>query len=285
MSAATKCWGIYRETAHSPGRVDDDAAILNRVGEVLAARGFNVELLTADAADAAFETPGANIFAMCERSDVLDRLDTAARAGAIVVNSPDAIRNTYRHRMIERFVQHQVSAPASHVVATDASKLPPGFGCVWIKRFDFHATQPDDVMYSASEEGWRKALRRFAERGFTFVVVQQNVPGDLVKFYGVSRRTVGPPGPDWFKWFYHRDRGMMGHAFDAARLRDTALGAAAALGLEIFGGDAIIQADGEPVIIDLNAWPSYALYRDEAAQAIANHLADRFQRRLRAVNR
>jgi len=285
MSAATKCWGIYRETAHSPGRVDDDAAILNRVGEVLAARGFNVELLTADAADAAFETPGANIFAMCERSDVLDRLDTAARAGAIVVNSPDAIRNTYRHRMIERFVQHQVSAPASHVVATDASKLPPGFGCVWIKRFDFHATQPDDVMYSASEEGWRKALRRFAERGFTFVVVQQNVPGDLVKFYGVSRRTVGPPGPDWFKWFYHRDRGMMGHAFDAARLRDAALGAAAALGLEIFGGDAIIQADGEPVIIDLNAWPSYALYRDEAAQAIATHLADRFQRRLRAIIR
>jgi hypothetical protein len=37
------------------------------------------------------------------------------------------------------------------------------------------------------------------------------------------------------------------------------------------------------VIIDLNAWPSYARYRDQAAQAIANHLADRFQRRLRAV--
>jgi len=54
--------------------------------------------------------------------------------------------------------------------------------------------------------------------------------------------------------------------------------------LEIFGGDAIIRADGEPVIIDLNAWPSYARYRDRAAQAIANHLADRFQRRLRAVS-
>jgi hypothetical protein len=37
------------------------------------------------------------------------------------------------------------------------------------------------------------------------------------------------------------------------------------------------------VIIDLNAWPSYALYRDEAAQAIAGYLADRFQRRLRVV--
>ena len=76
---------------------------------------------------------------------------------------------------------------------------------------------------------------------------------------------------------------MMGHTFKVARLRDAALGAAAAVGLEIFGGDAIIRADGEPVIIDINAWPSYARYRDQAAQAIANHLADRFQRRLRAV--
>ena len=282
--SGTKCWGIYRETAHSPGRVDDDAAILKRVGDVLAARGFNVELLTADAADAALTTPGANIFAMCERSDVLDHLDIAARAGAIVVNSPGAIRNTYRHRLIERFAQCRVPAPVSHVIATDASKLPPTIP-VWIKRHDFHATQPDDVMYTASEEGWRKAMSRFAERGFPFVVVQENVPGDLVKFYGVSRGATEQPGANWFRWFYHRDKGMVGHAFEEARLRKAALDAAGALGLEIFGGDAIIRADGQPVIIDLNAWPSYALYRDEAAQAIANHLAHRFQRRLRAVTR
>ena len=284
MSAAATCWGIYRETAHSPGRIDDDAAIMDRVGEALAARGFNVELLASDAADAAFETPGANIFAMCERSEVLYRLKTAAQSGAIVVNSPDAIRNTYRHRMVELFAQHRVSAPASQVVATDASKLLPAAG-VWIKRYDFHATQPDDVMYTASEDGWREALHRFAGRGFPFVVVQEHVPGDLVKFYGVSRGAAEPPSASWFEWFYHRDKGMMGHTFEVARLRDAALGAAVALGLEIFGGDAIIQTDGQPVIIDLNAWPSYARYRDQAAQAIANHLTDRFQRRLRAVTR
>ena len=76
---------------------------------------------------------------------------------------------------------------------------------------------------------------------------------------------------------------MVGHTFEAARLREAALDAAAALGVEIFGGDAIIRADGEPMIIDLNAWPSYARYRDQAAQAIADHLADRFQRRPRVV--
>jgi glutathione synthase/RimK-type ligase-like ATP-grasp enzyme len=284
MSAASKCWGIYRETLHSPGRIDDDAAIMDRVGEALTVRGFNVELLSPDAADTALETPGANIFAMCERSEALDRLKIATQIGAIVVNSPAAIRNTYRHRMVELFAQCHVSAPVSQVVATDASRLPPATG-VWIKRYDFHATRSDDVMYAASHEGWHEALNRFAERGFPFVVVQENVPGDLVKFYGVSRSAAEPPGANWFEWFYHRDRGMMGHAFDAARLRDAALAAAVALGLEIFGGDAIIQPDGKPVIIDLNAWPSFARYRDQAAHAIANHLADRFQRRVRAVTR
>ena len=34
MSPAKTCWGIYRESAHSPGRVDDDAAIMHRVGEL-----------------------------------------------------------------------------------------------------------------------------------------------------------------------------------------------------------------------------------------------------------
>ena len=37
------------------------------------------------------------------------------------------------------------------------------------------------------------------------------------------------------------------------------------------------------MIIDLNAWPSYALYRDRAAQAIADCLTERFQRRPRLV--
>jgi hypothetical protein len=125
-------------------------------------------------------------------------------------------------------------------------------------------------------------LHGFAVRGIPFVVAQEHVPGDLVKFYGV--RTAAVPVPaNWFEWFYHRDKGMQGYPFDAASLRRAAFGAAAALGLEFFGGDAIIQVNGEPTIIDINAWPSYALYRDSAAQAIANHLTERFQRRPHVV--
>jgi hypothetical protein len=122
----------------------------------------------------------------------------------------------------------------------------------------------------------------FARRGIPFVVAQDHVPGDLIKFYGVSNIGLSVEA-NWFEWFYHRDKGMLGYAFEASALRRAAFGAAAALGLEIFGGDAIIQADGEPMIVDINAWPSYARYRESAAQAIADHLTERFQRRPRAV--
>ena len=260
MNADLACVGVLREPAHSPGRVEDDAAIMRRVGEALSERGFRVELI---AADALTESTAANLFIMCERGAVLDRLAAMEKAGSVVVNAPGAIRNTYRHRMVELFARHRVPAPVSWVVATDANKPRPA-DCAWVKRYDFHATQRDDVMYAASETGWREALRRFAERGIPFVVAQEHVAGDLVKFYGV-RNSAGTRDADWFQWFYHRDKGMLGHAFDPARLSKAALAAAAALGLEIFGGDAVIQANGEPMIIDLNAWPSYALYRDRAA--------------------
>jgi hypothetical protein len=278
MNVGPTCMGVLREPAHSPGRIDDDAAIMRHVGEALAERGFNVELV---AADALIEAPSANLFVMCERGAVLDRLAALEKAGSIVVNAPAAIRNTYRHRMVELFAQHRVPAPMSWIVATDANKLRPA-DCAWVKRYDFHATQRDDVMYAASEMGWREALRRFAERGIPFVITQEHVAGDLVKFYGV-RNGAGTKNANWFQWFYHRDKGMLGHSFDPARLSKAGLDAAAALGLEIFGGDAVIKANGEPMIIDLNAWPSYALYRDRAAQAIADCLTERFQRRPRLV--
>jgi hypothetical protein len=278
MTAARTCWGIYRELAHSPGRVDDDRAILESVGRALAGRGFDVELV---APDAAFDTHFANIFVMCERGPILDRLGDAEKTGSVIVNSPDAIRNTYRHRMVELFAQHGICTPASRIVASDASKpWPPT--AVWVKRYDFHATEAHDVMYAASEQGWQEALHGFARRGIPFVVAQEHVPGDLVKFYGV-RNARTPVDANWFEWFYHRDKGMLGYSFEVSGLRRAAFGAAAALGLEVFGGDAIIQADGEPAIVDINAWPSYARYRDRAAEAIADLLTERFERHPRLV--
>jgi glutathione synthase/RimK-type ligase-like ATP-grasp enzyme len=278
MRAAKTCWGIYREMAHSPARVDDDREILQSVGAAMIARGFSVELV---APDDEFDTDFANIFVMCERGPVLDRLKDAEKTGSIIVNSPDSIRNTYRHRMVELLARHHIPAPASQIVASDASIPWPPRG-VWIKRYDFHATEAQDVVFASSAADWQQALQGFTKRRIPYVIAQEHVSGDLVKFYGV-RNTRAAVEASWFEWFYHRDRNLRGYSFEALGLRRVAFRAAAVLGLEIFGGDAIIRADGEAVIIDINAWPSYARTRGGAAQAIADLLTERFQRRPRVV--
>ncbi|MEA3003452.1 MAG: hypothetical protein QOH81_2240 [Sphingomonadales bacterium] len=267
-----RCWGIYREASHSPGRVDDDAAIMDAVAEALAAHGLAAAMLPPEAADAAFAAPASGIFAMCEQAAILARLDEAFESGVPIVNAPAAVRNTYRQRTVERFRLCDVPAPAGRIVPT-ATWTPAPAAEVWVKRPDFHATEEADVLFAGSEAEWRAALARFARRGMSEVVVQAHVPGDLVKFYGVVGSEAAPA---WFHFFYHKGQMLAGHAFSSDALQAAAFRAAAALGVEIFGGDAIVGPDGRPLVIDLNAWPSFALCRAEAAAAIARHLACAF---------
>ncbi len=70
---------------------------------------------------------------------------------------------------------------------------------------------------------------------------------------------------------------MAGHPFDPEALARLVRKAAGALGLEIYGGDAIAAKTGDLVLLDLNAWPSFARFREDAATAIASYLALRFR--------
>ena len=112
-------------------------------------------------------------------------------------------------------------------------------------------------------------------------MLQTHIDGDLLKFYGIGGRPrpveTGSP-PRWFRYFYHRGQEVRGYPFDPEVLRDLAGRAAAVLGLEVFGGDAIVPPGGDIILIDLNAWPSFALFREEAAAEIAAYLEERFSR-------
>jgi len=44
---------------------------------------------------------------------------------------------------------------------------------------------------------------------------------------------------------------------------------AIALGLDVYGGDAVVAEDGSISIFDINDWPSFAPVRDEASEQIA----------------
>ncbi|MGH7384968.1 MAG: hypothetical protein ACREKG_07280 [Candidatus Rokuibacteriota bacterium] len=268
-------WGLFREREHSPGRESDDAEILRLTGKHLEIHGVQVELKAPEDLVAA-EAPPAGVFFMCERMEALRTLLAWQERGVRLVNSPQAVLNTYRERMIAQLGEANVAFVPSRLVATaDAATSAPL--PVWIKRADVHNTQDGDVVFAETRAAVGAALEALAARGLERAVLQPHVPGDLIKFYGVGPGGGGPDGgPPWFRWFYHKDQRLAGHPFDPVRLARLVRDAAAALGLEIYGGDAIASADGGLQLLDLNAWPSFALYRDEAAPVIASYLALRF---------
>lgn len=296
-----RCWGVFRELAHSPGRETDDALILRETARHLEAEGFSVTLrstedLLNEPGPLRLQGDGVPpfLFVMCERLEVLSRISAWEARGAVVVNSPEGIRNTYRDRTAARFAAGGISFPKSVLVSTaDRAPLGPSGSAdlsgVWIKRGDVHATEAGDVGRAADTGEALAVLEDLARRGVLSALLQEHVAGDLIKFYGVGNGTPAEPdaaaagspaeaGGGWFEWFYHRDQDLSRHPFDRDRLARDARAAAAALDLEVWGGDAIVGPDGAPVIIDLNAWPSFALYRETAGRHIATHLVSRFRK-------
>ena len=272
--SAVYCWGILREREHSPGRETDDAQILRLTGKHLESRGIQVLLKSPDEVIGTPDARPLGVFLMCERPEILRHLRGMETGGVPHVNSPRAVFNTYRERMLALVAEADVPFIESRVVTTagphDLASRP-----VWVKRPDVHNTGDGDVVFAETGPVVQGALDAFAGRGIARAVIQPHVPGDLVKFYGVGAGGGADGAPPWFRWFYHKDQRVAGHPFAPATLGRVVRRAATALGLEVYGGDAIVTPD-RVVLLDINAWPSFALYRDEAAERIAAHLVLRF---------
>ena len=252
--------GVRREPEFSPGRVEDDAAILERTRDALAARGVTLDVV--DVAD----VPAADVaavLAMCQSPAALAVLD---RCRVPVINAPDAIRACYRHQTVARLAATDVPFPPTRLVATRGDANADDAAPCWVKRGDVHAMTASDVVFAPDAAALRAALADFAARGIARAALQGHVEGTVVKFYGVvdgrffrcytDAPTVPAPIP---------------------RLWDAAQAGARALGLEIFGGDLVVGADGRPMLVDVNDWPSFARCRDEAADAIAGYVVDRLR--------
>ena len=263
--------GLYREAEYSPGRHrSNDSILLEQVAASLRTSGVAVDLMTAEAAERT--RPEAEIvFSMCQGSRALEFLMRWEREGARLINSPRAARNTYRDRLPWLMKHAGIEFPRTKLVKTDGGAAS-GFnvnGGVWLKRGDVHASISADVQWVDSLERLRAGLQDFAARGVSHAVVQEHRAGDEIKFYGVA-------GHAFFHWFYPKEANGSGrHAFDVAALRRLTESAAAAAGLDIFGGDVIVGPDGRLTVIDLNDWPSFAPCRDAASSAIALHLMRR----------
>jgi hypothetical protein len=255
---------IYRESEFSPGKVDDDARILDAVLAELRTAGLNVSAIEPGKLRAAPRPAPDLVLAMCQGEHALRRLAQWEEAGAVTVNSALAIRNCYRDLLGAGLAQAGVPAPRGALVETAAAPrswrlngLDTSLG-LYVKRGDLHALDTADVQRVAGLGELEAIVASFARRGVKRVYLQQEVPGPVIKFYGVS-------GGEYFAALAE-GKALPDQA--ERRLRQFAEQAAAALGLEAWGGDAVLDGDGV-MIIDFNDWPSFGRVRREAARAIA----------------
>jgi glutathione synthase/RimK-type ligase-like ATP-grasp enzyme len=257
--------GIYREREFSPGKVEADATILDAVLAELSSHGVETR---ATEAKAFVEDRGVQaeiILAMCQSESALRRLAEAEARGAVALNSALSIRNCYRDLMATGLVRAGVPTPDGVLVSTAPAPDLSAFGRldldagVYVKRGDLHALGSDDVQRVQGGGALLAAIDSFGVRGVQAAYVQQAIAGRVVKFYGVG-------GGEFFTIVNDGDRDEVGE--DVAReLAAAAAIAASALGLEAWGGDAVLNGE-DFTVIDFNDWPSYGRVREQAARAI-----------------
>jgi hypothetical protein len=272
---------VYRRSSYSPQQHrSNDTAILAATAAELARRGWRVTDTSEEEVERG-RLPAAGLYLnMCQGSLASEQLMPLEADGALVVNRPTSVLNCHRHRLVKRMAESGLAFPRTLIQASSApppspealAAFAPDHEKVWIKRGDVHAERREDVV-ATTAGALAETLGAFAERGIPWVAVQQHVPGPVVKFYGVT-------GGDFFRW-YGADAGFGRErpAVDEERLKALAFAAAGLLGLEVFGGDVAVPAPERPVLIDINDWPSFAPFREEAARAIAAYIHGRIETR------
>lgn len=247
----SEVWLVSREPEYSPGQERDDRVILELVDAELSDRGTRCRQVDPSSLTT---SPGAAcpdlILAMCQSEAALRSLRSFELAGVPVINRPDAITRTVRRTsMLQMLIDGGLPVPATQTIATDQRPHLSQGGRLWIKRGDVHRMHPRDVACADNEQSVRTALADLRRRNCDVALVQQHVPGTLLKCYGVGSMIVWPPwlGPPQ---------------------RELAVAAAVACRLEVYGVD-LVTNGALTWVVDVNDWPSFAACRRPSTTAIA----------------
>ena len=262
--------GVSRAELYSPGRVSGDAAVFRAVASELERQGNEVICMTEQELVCKGIPDGGNgIFHMARSREALTILEQAA---VPVTNTVQAVRNCGRAAQT-KLLQGTGFIPESIVCPT--AGVPDGwhsYPC-WLKRADCHAVEQDDVQYIENAGQCAAAMRGFAERGLNECVLQAHVKGWLVKFYGV--RGMGltdchAASPCDGKFGLERYNEQPDSAsVDVQVLSAVAERVSEILGVDVYGGDAVVGEDGTITVVDFNDWPSFRSRTVGAAQKIA----------------
>lgn len=269
-----KIAGIMRAGIFSPNHIGNDAAIFNIVAEQLRKRGCVVNVYSEEQFICGnVEEPV--ILNMCREARSIELLQQLEDQGRLVINSGYGIENCSRERMTRILLGSNIPYPESLIVNTDEAikntLRRKGMLQCWIKRGDY-AMHKEDITYVRNPEEAQEVLQEYFLRGIKRAVINRNLEGELLKFYGVA-------DTPFFHWFYpfdhsnaKNDTDSQHTPIDKNKLMEICRRAADILDVKIYGGDIIVSPDGEIRIIDLDDWPSFAPCRAEAATAIAKYV-------------
>ena len=252
----------------------NDAAILERITSELTERGVNVVSI-----DENEELPNdvKLVCTMSRTADTIAHLRKAEERGILVINSTEAVENCSR-RCFMNILQNSAIAQPPFKIVHNATELKKEYYPCWIKKSKGWSCHKDDICYARTEEEAFAAIEQMATRGVEEYIQMQHCPGDVIKFYGC--------GENFFHYCYPTDTKFgkeeingapKHHSFDTALLRDIAQKAAKAVGLIIYGGDAIITPQGNIFIIDINDFPSFTAIREIAAKEIATLIMNKIK--------
>ena len=262
---------VKRNPAYSPCCKGHDNDIINAVSNILLHKGCHLavkeenELLHPDCDR--YE----HVVSMSRSPQVLDVLERWEKAGSLIINSPRSCKNSHRSTLME-LLNDEVPIARSCIISTNDDISAAGriaTGRFWIKRADFQSMERTDVVQPATLYDANQVLASYRKRGIMHAVVSEHIDGYQLKFYGVCDTN--------FFYSYHPRTDKFGTAneqkpipFDRNELKNIAACAAERVGLTAYGGDAIVDHNGNIYIIDLNDFPSFAPCKDAAAKAIAN---------------
>jgi glutathione synthase/RimK-type ligase-like ATP-grasp enzyme len=257
--------GVYREKVFSPGKVREDAAILDATLQALSRLGHTVRALEAEALRLLPDY--SCILTMAQSERALGILEKQQKRGARIINSITSVCNCYRRPLIHLLGDAGLPIPRSEIVLTEGAEGRVSFqgaDSYWLKRGDVHAMEAGDVVRVGSPEELTAALCHFRERQIGEILLQEHVDGDVIKFYGAGSAS-----------YFSAFRASTGDEISSGTgaLRRLARQAAEAIGLEVYGGDAIVTPKRDVVLIDFNDWPSFSRCREAAAKSIAGYIA------------
>lgn len=264
-----KILGVFRDPKFSNNAIEADRLILQEsLARIEEALGSSVKISFLEEGEIIASARGTFdlVLTMAQSEEALIALENAFPN---VWNSSAAIRNCYRKNMSETLIRLPVNYVPFQILPTDGTaqpKLEAG-QAYWLKRSDFHAISDEDVSLAETSAEAESKLEKFRTRGVREVILQKHVVGDIYKFYGVEGKFFRPI----------RVRNFLNQTKepDFTSLERAASQSARALGVVIYGGDAILDADGIFHLIDLNDWPSFRICRPDASQAIASLVIDR----------